>query len=154
MVHHIRFLALAMTGLALGFGTNMAAAGNAPYFGRWVVRDEKPVYSSKGVVYKTIDIAPCGKDFCGVSVDDKGTCGATLFRFFTAHAKDEQLYGHGVWGGGKKKLEVDYLKSADDSAALDLALGDDNLDLTGREGSLPSFQARYKHTGEASCLAK
>ena len=64
--------ALALAGPAL---TDQAAAAGAssaksPYYGRWTVDEEKPVFTARGRLYKTIDVAPCGKDFCGVSVND------------------------------------------------------------------------------------
>jgi hypothetical protein len=154
MVHHRHFTLLAAAGLALGFGANLAMATEVLYFGRWTVSDEKPEYSSKGVIYKTFDVAPCGKDFCGVSVDDNGKCGATLFRFFTAHAKDDELAGHGRWGEIKKKLQINYATPADEKPFITLGLGEDDMDVTGREGSIPTFQANYKFVGEGTCVAK
>ena len=47
-----------------------AASGTSPYFGRWAVSEDRPVFTARGRLYKTIDVAPCGRDFCGVSVDD------------------------------------------------------------------------------------
>jgi hypothetical protein len=51
-----------------------AAAGPASslYYGRWTVSEDKPVFTARGRLYKTIDVARCGRDFCGVSVDDGG----------------------------------------------------------------------------------
>jgi hypothetical protein len=151
MRHFTYLTILASFGLVLG--ANMAAAAEVSYFGRWTVSDEKPDYSSKGLLYKTVDIAPCGKDFCGVSVDDKGVCGPTLFRFFTAHAKDADLSGHGRWGKEKKKLEISYAQPSDAPPYLVLGVGDAGMDLTGREGSLPTFEANYKFMGKSSCSA-
>jgi hypothetical protein len=145
---------LGLLGLVLAFGTNMARAEDAPYFGRWTVSDDKPVFTAKGMLYKTVDIAPCGNDFCGVSVDDKDHCGPTLFRFLTIHAKNESLIGHGLWGDGKKKIEIDYVKPDGDKPYVMLGLGADDMDFTGREGSMPTFQANYKTTGQATCMAK
>jgi hypothetical protein len=146
-------------GLALSLGANAALATNVPvvsYFGRWTVSDDKPEYSSKGVVYKTVDIAPCGNDFCGVSVDDENHCGATLFRFFTAHVNDQELAGHGRWGETKKKLQINYSIPTEpiEKPYFTLGLGEDDMDVTGREGSIPTFQANYKFIGEGTCVAK
>lgn len=157
MVHHRHSILRATLGLALSLGANAAMATNVPgvsYFGRWTVSDDKPEYSSKGVVYKTVDIAPCGNDFCGVSVDDKNNCGATLFRFFTAHAQDDELVGHGRWGAAKKKIQINYTKPSTESPYFSLGIGDDNMDVTGREGSIPTFQANYKFVGKGTCVAK
>ena len=115
--------------------------------------DDKPAYSSKGIVYKTIDIAPCGNDFCGISVADDNSCGKTLFRFFTTHAADEELTGHGKWGDAKKKLQLGYAKPESQLPYMYVAVGSDDMDITGREGSIPTFQANYKTTGSASCTA-
>jgi hypothetical protein len=49
-------------------GRAVAADPRSPYYGRWTVGGAKEVFSARGKLYKTIDIAPCGRDFCGVSV--------------------------------------------------------------------------------------
>ena len=154
MSHRHYSIAAATLGLALSFGANMAHAEDANYFGRWTVSDDKPVFSPKGRLYKTFDVAPCGNDFCGVSVDDQNHCGPTLFRFLTIHAKNEDLTGHGLWGSAKKKLQVLYAIPDNDKPYISLGIGEDGMDLTGREGSLPTFQANYKNIGEVSCTAK
>jgi hypothetical protein len=140
--------------IGLGWGGNLAHADTQQYYGRWTVSDDKPVYSSKGKVYKTIDIAPCGKDFCGLSVDDHNSCGKTLFRFFTTHAADEDLTGHGKWGEAKKKLQMGFVAPSDAEAYVYVALGADDMDISGREGSNPTFDARYKKIGAASCTTE
>lgn len=136
---------------ALVLAIPAAHAADSQYFGRWTVSDDKPVFSSKGKAYKSFDVAPCGKDFCGVSVSDKGSCGETLFRFLTIHKDNEELNGHGRWGSIKKKLTVGFAKPQDAPSYLFLGLGDDDMDITGREGSMPSFEANYKRTGDAVC---
>ncbi|QQR37244.1 hypothetical protein JI749_06430 [Devosia oryziradicis] len=145
--HVVATLAL---GLALGLCGNAAQAATEQYYGRWTVSDEEPAYSSKGIRYKTIDVAPCGEDFCGISVGEDNSCGEVLFRFLTTHAADELLVGHGRWGNAKKKLEMYY---GDDSEApyMFVALGSDDMDLSGREGSIPTFQASYERQGEVAC---
>lgn len=153
MFHRHHSIVLASLGLALTLGANGAFA-DASYFGRWTVSDEKPVYSAKGKNYKTFDIAACGKDFCGVSVNDDKTCGKTLFRFLTAHATNESLTGHGLWGAAKKKLQIEYSLIEDKTPNLALGLGEDDMDFGGREGSNPTFTAGYKRVGDAACMAK
>jgi hypothetical protein len=148
--HLTHSILLASLGLAMTWGASMARA-DASYFGRWTVSDEKPVFSAKGKFYKTIDIAACGADFCGVAVSDGGECGPTLFRFLTAHATNEQLIGHGLWGAAKKRLEIDYIIPDTEKPYVTLGLGDKDMDLTGREGSMPTFQANYKTAGDATC---
>jgi hypothetical protein len=150
---HLSIL-LASFSLALTLNGSAARAENAAYFGRWTVSDDKPAYSAKGKLYKTVDIAPCGKDFCGVAVDDQNHCGDTLFRFLTIHVKNEQLIGHGVWGKTKKKIELDYATPVGEKPYVMIGLGADDMDITGREGSMPTFQANYKNVGVAECKAK
>ena len=146
--HSILFSALALATLG---GAAVAQAETSHFFGRWTVSDDKPAFSAKGLPYKTVDIAACGADFCGVSVDDKGTCGATLFRFLTIHANNEDLTGHGLWGDLKKKLQLIYLTPDGQKTGLMIGLGADDFDFTGREGSMPIFQANYQSAGEAKC---
>jgi hypothetical protein len=154
MFHNKYSIATATLGLALTLGTLAAQAGTNQFYGRWTVSDEKPAFSVKGKFYKTIDMAPCGKDFCGIAVDDKNKCGPTLFRFLTTHAAGEELTGHGLWGSDKKKLVMGYLTPSDAPAYIYLGIGADDMDLGGREGSNPIFDARYKTTGKAICTAK
>ncbi len=154
MSHRTHSIAAAMLGLALSFGGNLAQATTEQYYGRWTVSDDKPAYSSKGKLYKTIDVAPCGSDFCGVSVADDNSCGKTLFRFFTTHAADEELTGHGLWGATKKKLQMGYAKPDNETPYVYMAIGSDEMDITGREGSIPTFQANYKNLGAATCMAE
>jgi hypothetical protein len=97
-----------------------------------------------------------GKDFCGVSVDDAGKCGATLFRFygFRATNGEGELRGHGKWGDAKKNLEIysdgDPEPGADRS--FDLYLGDGH-DFGGRSESMPKFHASYRRQGNGTCRA-
>lgn len=160
--HSSRLSAQLIAGAALGLatilGSSMAQAESSKYFGRWTVSDDKPVFTKKGSLYKTIDVAPCGADFCGVSVSDKGSCGATLFRFLTEHANIDMLEGHGLWGDAKLKLQIEYLDPKNQQPVTNipgilLGLGDKDFDFEGREGSLPKYQANYKPEGEAKCKA-
>ena len=158
--HPSRFSVQLIAGLSLGLGamlgSTVAKAETSQYFGRWTVSDDKPVFTKRGILYKMIDVAPCGADFCGVSVSDKGDCGATLFRFLTAHGNEQILQGHGLWGDQKLKLQIEYLDPKDQNPPTNvpgimLGLGDKNFDFEGRDGSLPKFQANYKAAGEAKC---
>ena len=153
MAHRTHVIASLTIGLALNLSGNLAYAATDQYYGRWTVSDDTPAYSSKGIQYKTIDLAPCGDDFCGVSVAQDDSCGKVLFRFLTTHADDELLIGHGPWGKAKKKVELGYAKPEDAAPYLYLALGSDDMDLTGREGSIPTFQANYERHGDAACTA-
>lgn len=136
---------------ALVLATPAARAEDSHYFGRWTVSDDKPAFSAKGKIYKTFDVAPCGKDFCGISVSEKDICGETLFRFLTVHENNDEITGHGRWGTVKKKLTVGIAKPDGLPSYMFLGLGNDDMDFTGREGSIPSFQANYKHMGDAVC---
>ena len=119
-----------------------------PYYGRWTVSEERPVFTARGRAYKTIDVAQCGRDFCGVSVDDKGKCGPVLFRFLAKNVRAEELKGHGKWGDQQKNLEIYRY-----DAAFELYLGDGH-DFGGRSASMPKFHADYRRTGNASCKAR
>jgi len=154
MAHRTHAIASLALGLALSLSGSLAYAATDQYYGRWTVSDDKPVYSSKGILYKTIDVAPCGNDFCGVSVADDHSCGQVLFRFLTTHPDDEDLFGHGKWGTSKKKLELGYAKPENETPYLYLALGSDDMDMSGREGSIPTFQANYQRHGDAACTTK
>ncbi|MET3896905.1 hypothetical protein ABIB57_000829 [Devosia sp. UYZn731] len=153
MARRTHIIASLTLGLALSMSGTLAYAATDHYYGRWTVSDEKPVYSSKGILYKTIDVAPCGKDFCGVSVADDHACGEVLFRFLTTHADDEELVGKARWGKVKKKLQLGFGTVENDPPYMYLGLGSDDMDLSGREGSIPTFQADYKRDGDAACTA-
>lgn len=158
--HPSRVSVQLIAGLSLGLGAMLvstaAKAETSQYFGRWVVSDDKPAFTKRGILYKTIDVAPCGADFCGVSVSDKGDCGATLFRFLSIHSNVSLLEGHGLWGDQKLKLQIEYQDPKDQdppttTPGFMLGLGDKNFDFEGRDGSLPKFQANYKPAGAAVC---
>ena len=152
---HSRYLILAAGFILVGLYSNaVAQAADSQFFGRWTVSDDKPAYSAKGKQWKTFDVAPCGADFCGVAVDDKETCGATLFRFLTIHANSDELTGHGHWGAEKKKLIIDYTKPDAGPNGLYLGLGANDMDFSGREGSMPTFDANYKRMGDAVCTVR
>lgn len=132
----------------------MAKAESSIYFGRWTESEDKPVFSSKGKLYKTVDIAPCGADFCGVSVSDNGTCGQILFRFLMIHANTEYLTGHGRWGTEKLKVILTPNNTDTNKKGLLIGLGDQSFDFEGREGSMPKFRGEYINAGAASCSAQ
>ena len=154
-LHHVRHSILAV-GLALAAisAANVARAADSPYFGRWSVSEDNQKFSAKGKTYKTFDIAPCGKDFCGVSVSDDGKCGPTLFRFLMAHAKAASLTGHGLWGDSKKNVEISNTQIGDTKEwDMTLDLGDGH-DFGSREGSEPIYDAQYSRKGDATCMAQ
>lgn len=146
----------------LGFATSpsdamqQAANGNgSPYYGRWTVNEEDPKFSSRGREYKNIDIAPCGKDFCGVSVSDSGACGKVLFRFLSKNRNADQLNGHGKWGTAKKNVVIYHWEDDETppTRGLQIYLGD-GYNFGDRGGNMPMYEAPYKRTGVAYCKAK
>jgi hypothetical protein len=141
---------------ALGWTIASAASAANLYAGRWTVADDKPVFSSRGLLYKTFDIAPCGKDYCGVSVGRNGTCGPVLFRFLAKSVAGENgLVGHGRWGQQKKNIEIYAYgdAGAPGERGLNLNLGDGH-DFGERSGNMPKFSATYRPAGNASCRAR
>jgi len=132
---------------AAGQYTASAQDRKSIYFGRWSVDDPTDKFSANGKLYRQIDIAPCGKDFCGVRVEG-GACGATLFRFLAIHANVENLAGHGKWGSAEKKL---FALMDESSNALNLSLGDASYNPNSRSGSVPTFTAQYHRIGDAQC---
>ncbi len=138
-----------------GAATHFAPDPRSPYYGRWTVSGEKEVFSSRGALYKTIDIAPCGRDFCGVSVAANGTCGVTLFRFLARRTNDELLRGHGVWGNLRKDITLEYYVNEDEPGGriIDLNLGDGH-DFGGRSDNMPKFTANYRPVSQALCNAR
>ncbi|MEO5586420.1 MAG: hypothetical protein ABIQ81_01870 [Novosphingobium sp.] len=156
-----------MAGIALASGVVMAqgprsdaGARSAPdprshYYGRWTVSGDKEVFSSRGKLYKTIDIAPCGRDFCGVSVAADGACGATLFRFLIRRTDDELLRGHGVWGKARKNITLEYYVNEEvpGGRVIDLNLGDGH-DFGERSDNIPKFTANYRPVSAARCTTR
>ena len=152
------FHSIAALSIGLFVAAPAVAAGPSPYYGRWTVNDTKPVFTAKGRMYQTIDIAPCGKDFCGVSVGDKGTCGPVLFRFLAKHADGEsELHGHAKWGTATKNVQIStWDQDAKDwpgGRQLDLYVGDGH-DFGDRSENMPKFHGEYKRIGAARCLAR
>lgn len=133
-------------------GGHIAADPRSPYFGRWTVSGDKEAFSSRGMLYKTIDVAPCGRDFCGVSVATNGTCGPTLFRFLSRNKSEEYLHGHGVWGKQRKNITLEsYVnEEAPGGRQIDLNLGDGH-DFGERSDNIPKFTASYRPVGAARC---
>jgi len=156
----IRLSMRVQCGLAMMALAGPALAGDAPvasflYDGRWTVSDDRPVFTARGRLYKTIDVAPCGDDFCGVSVDDKGACGTVLFRFLGRHAGTNLLHGHGKWGEEQKNIVI-YGSSGDEPGAASqfaLWLGDGH-NFGDRSGNMPKFRANYRRLGSAQCQAR
>lgn len=157
LFHRIALLSIGLAGLTLAVPTSAEAAGS-PFWGRWKVTSngDAPVFSSRGREYKTIDIAPCGKDFCGVSVKEGGQCGPVLFRFLMKRAdgKDE-LRGHGKWGTGRKNVLI-WLFDGDANEQhqrMQIYLGE-GYDFGERSANMPKFDAAYRHSGAAKCKAR
>jgi hypothetical protein len=150
----IRLSILAPAMLVVGGPVEAAAPGGpSPYFGRWTVDEARPVFTARGRAYKTIDVAPCGHDFCGVSVDDSGKCGAVLFRFLSKHADgSEELHGHGKWGDAQKNIVIYDATDpeAQSDRRLELYLGD-GYDFGERSGNMPKFHARYRRVSGSRC---
>jgi len=142
--------------LSMALWAGAAAAAPSIYTGRWTVADDKPTFSSKGLFYKTIDVAPCGRDYCGVSVGKNGACGPTLFRFLAKTvARNEGLNGHGRWGSATKNVEI-WASSDKDSPGgkfMSLNLGDGH-NFGDRGGNMPMFSAGYKPAGAARCTTR
>ena len=143
--------------LALVTSANVQAGAAPPaYLGRWTVADDKPVYSSRGILYKTVDVAPCGRDYCGVSVGKNGACGPILFRFLaTSIRSGGGLSGHGRWGDTRKNIELyQYAdKDARGGRVMGVNLGDGH-DFGERSGNMPKFSAPYRPIGAAHCMAR
>lgn len=157
--HSIARLSILVLALA-GPATAASAAAPSPYYGRWTVGEEHSAFTPRGRQYKSIDVAPCGKDFCGVSLDEQGHCGAVLFRFLTRHADGkETLYGHGRWGTQTKNIQIDTWDAGDGSPGeaampvLELYLGDGHS-FGDRSSNMPRFHAQYRRTGAAVCKAR
>lgn len=148
----------AMLGLGIAsFAQDDAEAGPSPYPGRWTVAstegpDEAPV-SERSLVYKTFDMAPCGKDLCAISVDAAGTCGATLFKISAKKAANyDYLEGRALWGKKKKNLVI-YMARGDtpDQNSFDLYIGDGH-DFGERSDNIPKYYAYYTSAGAARCV--
>lgn len=156
--HSLALLSIAAAALASAPALS-APAANSPYYGRWTVSEDRPVFTARGRAYKTIDIAPCGNDFCGVSVADNGACGGVLFRFLSKHADGQSvLFGHGKWGKSRKNVQIanyeGYVEGGGPGPRMiELYLGD-GYDFGGRSDSMPTFHAEYRRTGGATCRSR
>jgi hypothetical protein len=152
----LSILAAAALALSGPVQAGPAPKGVSPYYGRWTVDENRPVFTARGRLYKTFDVAPCGRDFCGVSVDDGGKCGAVLFRFLGKHADaTEELHGHGKWGDAQKDIVIYDATDpeAQQNRRLELYLGDGH-DFGERSGNMPKFHSTYKRMGGARCTAR
>jgi hypothetical protein len=152
LLHRTAALSIGLI-VTLSAAASAAPAARSPYYGRWTVDEEKPVYTAKGKLYKTIDIAVCGRDFCGVSVGDDGKCGPTLFRFLASHADGETtLHGKGKWGTGRLNVQIDTYEGGDEPVKryINLYLGEGH-DFGERSDNMPKFHAEYRRLGEARC---
>jgi hypothetical protein len=120
----------------------------SPYFGHWTMSSQlggspEPL-SRKGSLYKNIDIAPCGRDICGVSVNDNGECGPLLFRFLATHAYKRLFKLHSLWGTHNEKAYLGYHggNETKNNSPIEITLdiGKD-ADPNGREGGMPMFSS-------------
>jgi hypothetical protein len=146
----------AALGISAAASSTVQPTNSSPYYGRWTVSEERPVYTARGRVYKTIDIAPCGRDFCGVSVADNGACGATLFRFLGSHRDGlTQLRGHGRWGNERKNVTINVYDNGDRPVVhtIDLYLGE-GYDFGERSDNMPKFHGEYRRLGAARCSTR
>lgn len=156
LFHRLACLSIALAGAA---SVQAAAPASSRFYGRWAVSEERPVFTARGREYKTIDIAPCGNDFCGVSVADGGRCGAVLFRFLGHRARndyDENLRGHAKWGNARKNVVVFWYDDGDKepiTRTLELYLGE-GYDFGERSANMPKFHANYARKGAAQCKAR
>ena len=155
--HSLAALSIALVG-SFGAAALAAPAATSPYYGRWTVDEVKPMFTVKGRTYKTIDIAPCGNDFCGVSVGDKGQCGAVLFRFLAKHADGKtELRGHAKWGTQIKNVQIGtWERDTIDwpgGREIDLFVGDGH-DFGDRSENMPKFHGEYMRIGAARCKAR
>lgn len=148
--------AASLSTLALLASSAASASAGSSYVGRWTVADDKPVFSARGILYKTIDVAQCGKDYCGVSVGKTGSCGPVMFRFLaTSIRSGGSLNGHGRWGETRKNIEIyQYAeKEARGGKVMGVNLGDGH-DFGERSGNMPKFSAQYRPLGPAHCVAR
>lgn len=152
----IRLSILVPLGIAaLAVAAPAQAGASSPYYGRWTVSENRPVFTARGRLYKTIDVAPCGRDFCGVSVSDDGKCGTVLFRFLGRNVAAGELRGHGKWGADQKNIVI-YNAASDEEAngqSIELYLGDGH-NFGERSGNMPKFHADYRRLGNARCRAR
>jgi hypothetical protein len=142
----------AAAGMAAVGGTGVLAKRQNVYVGRWTVYDDRPIFSSRGMPYKTVDILACGNDYCGVSVGKNGACGPTLFRFEMKPVESEKgLSGRGRWGNQMKNIEI-YADQEKAGRLMDLYLGDGHS-FDKRSGSMATYTAFYRPRGAAHCVA-
>lgn len=156
LFHRLTGLSMAIA-MLLGGAADAAAPTSSTYYGRWTVSEERPVFTTRGRLYKTIDIAPCGNDFCGVSVTDAGRCGAVMFRFLGHRANSpDSVRGHARWGSGRKNVVIwgyDFEAANPADRELSLSIGD-GYDFGERSENMPTFQSRYHRLGAARCIAR
>ena len=155
LFHRLATMSIGLAALNLAVPA-IAAAPGSPYWGRWKEAGDKQTFSSRGRDYKTIDIAPCGKDFCGVSVKENGQCGPVLFRFLMKRANGEtELRGHGKWGSGRKNVTIWLFRGeqGEGHRRMQIYLGD-GYDFGERSANMPKFDSTYRHSGAARCKAR
>ncbi len=149
--------ALAMTGMLSGAAANEEAKDYTKEFlGRWTVDDVTRKFTERGNIYDTLDVVPCGKDVCGVSISKNGKCDGQLFRITPDASPDYPgLQGKGKWGNGEDVLSIFQTSAADGKAngrAMTISIGQRGNPMS-RVASMPLFRARYTAAGEAKCSA-
>lgn len=156
LFHRLTGLSIALAAM-IPASSYAAAPASSLWYGRWTVSEDRPVFTARGQAYKTVDIAPCGNDFCGISVSDAGRCGATLFRFLGHRASSlDALRGHGRWGQERKNVMIfsgNMENAAPADRTLELYLGE-GYDFGGRSENMPKFHGDYRRTGAARCTTR
>ena len=150
MQEQARVFTLALlVAMALGQNAAEAATPKSVFFGRWETLEPHDKYSANGKLYRMIDVVPCGKDMCGISVDG-GVCGVTLFRV-PVPPNEAGFGGDGRWGRGTLGL-VAQVMGGSPKDFLNISLGDKTANL-GSRNSMPTYSADYHMTGKAVCVA-
>jgi hypothetical protein len=148
-------VAVALLGAAPPVGSRDFVYPGNPY-GRWAVNEKRPVFTARGRLYKTIDVSPCGRGFCAVSVSDDGKCGVLLARFPKV-TRDwlDGVYGRGKWGAGQQDIVIYDNSDAQrpNYRSIGVSLGD-GIDFGSRGGNMPKFEATYDRLGNARCLVR
>lgn len=153
------FHSVAALSIGLFAGVPALATAPSPYYGRWTINMNPQVFTAKGRMYRTIDIAACGKELCAISVAANGTCGPVLFRFTARRDRDnnDTSYGRTKWGAQTKNFQIStWMNDPKDWPAgreIDLYVGDGH-DFGDRSDNMPKFHGEYKRISTARCSAR
>lgn len=145
--------AVALLTVALMTGTAFAKSGAELLTGRWALAQGSQTSAEQQKPYKTIDIQPCGDGLCGVSVNDKGDCGETLFRDLTLHEGPLGTFadGSGPWGKDILDLRIVYL---DETAQIGVFLSSFTPGANDEGTRSVEYHETYQHIAEAACKVK